>query len=164
MNFARIKQLYSRRDRLQEMIDAQTDEITAYAKEQLDLERKAYAEVFGPQPERDPKNYYNDAWKWQNRMCKISRYLDPHLYLKLSEYSALEIECWSRGCRGGSDERETTFKLDERMASEEGRAAMYTEFVEKYKTMKREQEQQARADIEAERRRLEERLRQLGGN
>lgn len=164
MNFARIKQLYSRRDRLQEMIDAQTDEIKAYAKEQLDLERKAYTEVFGPQPERDSKNYYGDSWKWQNRMCKISRYLDPHLYLKLSEYTPLEIETWSAGCRGGSDEEESSFKLDERMASENGRAALYAEFVEKYKTEKSKLEQQARDEIEAERRRLEERLRQLGGN
>ena len=162
MNFARIKQLYARRDRLQEMIDNQTNEIMSYAERQLDLERKAYAEVFGPQPERDAKNFYGESWQWEHQMLKISRHLDPDDYLKLSEYSPLGIETWSRGCRGNSDEFESAFTLDERMGTWEGRAILYAEFVEKYRTAKCELEQKARDEIEAERRRLEERLRELG--
>jgi hypothetical protein len=161
MKLSRITQLYNRRDRLQEMIDAQTDQIMELAKKQIEIEKDAYVEVFGPIPEADPKNHYGDRWKWFDKRRRDATHLGDW-YLKIDKWEPLHIECWGRGCRGGEDWRETGFKIDERIAEPDGQEAMRRDYVVKYQALKEKQHREAKASLEAKRRSLEEELRKLG--
>jgi hypothetical protein len=154
MNLSRIKQLYRRRDRLQDMVDAQYDEIMKLAVKQIEIERKAYEAVY-------PKSEAKDESYWRGDRGRNARHLSDWYY-RLDKYEALNVECWGRGCRGGEDWLETAFKIDERITSEEGQQAMFVDYVAKYQALKDKQKRDARASLEAERRRLEERLRELG--
>jgi hypothetical protein len=162
MNFT-LKQLERRVDRLQEILSRQTNALLDFGRLQQELEREAYAEVFGPLPEADPKNSYGDRWAYISRRNKIS----PHLggdHLRLSEYDNLRIEVWWTGRGGDYDSRETEFKLDERIVTEEGRVALYDEYIAKYRAIKAKKEQDAREALVRERAALEKRLAELDAN
>ena len=159
MNFARIKQLYNRRDRLQEMIESQNEQILSAAKNQRELERKAYEDVFGPKPERDPKNAYGDLWTWESNRVKRAQHLGNR-YLKLTD-EPFQIEAWSSGCRGGYDELEGAFTLDERILTDQD--GLYADFVAKYQKMATELDRKRRTDLMARRVLLEIELQQING-
>lgn len=156
MKLSRIKQLYHRRDRLQDMIDAQNEQIMALANQQIEIEKKAFRSVF-PEPEKRTTEWY----RWSEMRRRDANHLGDWFY-RIDKWEPLNIECWGRGCRGGEDWLETAFKIDERIADPEGQEDMYRDYATKYTALKDKQQRDVKASLEAERRRLEERLRELG--